>query len=57
MYQSFISSTMSVIELVTSQKLQEYINIENLVPAAQGTFHFGIFSDLVFLLLTSSLSC
>jgi hypothetical protein len=42
MYQSFISSTMDVIELVTMQKLLEYVSVDNLVPAIQGTFHFGI---------------
>jgi hypothetical protein len=42
MYQSFISSTMDVIELVTPQKLQEYVTVENLVPAAEGVFHFDM---------------
>lgn len=35
---------MDLIETVTHQKLLEYVTLENLVPAVQGTFHFGIFS-------------
>jgi len=42
MYQSFIASTMDLIELVTQQQLQEYIHVDNLVPAAQGSYHFDM---------------
>jgi hypothetical protein len=42
MYQSFISSTMNLIELVTQQQLLQYVADDNLVPAANGTFHFDM---------------